>query len=61
MTFEDKFKSIEELKRKNNLLKKMIDGKGEEEEKSLIKLSHTKFVDEMITQLEKHYQTQYIN
>lgn len=57
LSFQEKFKYIEILKQKTTQLKKMIDGKDEDEEKSIIKLSHTKFVDEMINQLEKHYHT----
>eukprot|EP00347_Sterkiella_histriomuscorum_P002945 403366190 len=61
LSFQVKFQYIDMLKQKTMLLKKMIDGKEEDEEKSIIKLSHTKFIDDMIAQLEKHYQTQMIN
>ncbi|CDW75343.1 UNKNOWN [Stylonychia lemnae] len=61
MSFPDKFKSIETLKNKVNLLKKSIDSKTEEDEPAMIKLAHTKFIDQMIDQLEKQYKTQYIN
>jgi hypothetical protein len=57
LSFKEKFKNIEVLKSKNTQLKKLIDVRDEDQPPSVIKLTHTKFVDDIIHQLEKHYQT----
>ena len=61
LSFKEKIKNLENLKLKVNQLKRMIDDRDEDEEKSIIKYSHTKFIDNIIIKLEKSYKEQYID